>query len=225
MKRITLGLLIALSVNCFALDINAVFDNQKKAAFPDTAEIVMQTTVSFPGMTTQTVRTSVLSAGPDKSVTTVKSQMMNMQIVKNGDMMRVTDLKTGKKLPAQNMPQDNATDISKQMGNPTDYKTPVKEDGLWKLIPKDGDKPVYYYSDKQKRVVKMTAKIPIDALGGVATATTEYKYCDNSCNLPGTLSSAEIKTLMPNAQTSNVKIEIILAKKRSHLPEALFNVK
>ena len=71
----------------------------------------------------------------------------------------------------------------------------------------------------------MIAKIPMETIGGVATAETEYKYCDNSCLLPGTLSKVEIKTLMPNAQTSNVKVDVLSAKKRSNLPAALFNVK
>lgn len=111
------------------------------------------------------------------------------------------------------------------MGRPEDYRTPVKENGLWKIVPKDDSKPVFFYSDKKRRVVKMIAKIPMNALGGVATAETEYKYCDNSCQLPGTLSSVEIKTLMPNAQVSNVKVDVLSAKRRSNLPTALFNVK
>ena len=226
MKKIMQILLAAFATtSCFALDINAVFDNQKKAAFPDTAEIIMQTTVTLPGMASQTVRTSILTAGSDKSVTMVKSQMMNMQIVKNGNIIRVTDLKTGKSLPSQSGLQNEPTDITSQMGKPEDYRIPVKENGLWKIVPKDDSKPVFLYSDKKRRVVKMIAKIPMNALGGVATAETEYKYCDNSCPLPGTLSSVEIKTLMPNAQVSNVKVDVLSAKRRSNLSTALFNIK
>lgn len=226
MKKIVQILLTAFATtSCFALDINAVFDNQKKAAFPDTAEIIMQTVVTLPGMASQTVKTSILTAGEDKSITTIKSQMMNMQIVKNGDIIRVTDLKTGKSLPSQSGLQNEPTDITSQMGKPEDYKAPVKENGLWKIVPKDESKPVFFYSDKKRRVVKMIAKIPMNALGGVATAETEYKYCDNGCQLPGTLSSVEIKTLMPNAQVSNVKVDVLSAKRRSNLPMTLFNVK
>lgn len=226
MKKIVQILLTAFATtSCFALDINAVFDNQKKAAFPDTAEIIMQTTVTLPGMASQTVRTSILTAGSDKSITTVKSQMMNIQIVKNGDIIRVTDLKTGKSLPSQSGLQNEPTDITSQMGKPEDYRIPVKENGLWKIVPKDDSKPVFFYSDKKRRVVKMIAKIPMNALGGVATAETEYRYCDNSCQLPGSLSSVEIKTLMPNAQVSNVKVDVLSAKRRSNLPTVLFNIK
>ena len=73
--------------------------------------------------------------------------------------------------------------------------------------------------------VKMEAKIPMENLGGVATAQSEYRYCDNSCSLPGTLSAVEIKTLMPNGQTSTVKVEVVSAKKRNHVPGALFEIK
>lgn len=229
MKIMFFSLLIAFAANAFALDINAVFDNQKKAAFPDTAEIFMQTTVELPGLSSQTVKTSVLTAGTDKSVTTIKSSMMSMEIVRNGERMRVTDLKSGKRLPSQSVPQgaaqNDATDITAQMGNPSDYKTPVKENGLWKIVPKDESRPTFYYSDKLRRIVKMEAKIPMENLGGVATAQSEYRYCDNSCSLPGTLSGVEIKTLMPNGQTSTVKVEVVSAKKRNHVPGALFEIK
>ena len=39
------------------------------------------------------------------------------------------------------------------------------------------------------------------------------------------VSGVEIKTLMPNAQVSNVKVDVLSAKRRSNLPASLFNVK
>ena len=150
---------------------------------------------------------------------------MYMEIVKNGNNMRVTDLKTGKKLPTQNLPQSGTPDIVNQMGNPEDYTTPIKENNLWKIVPKENNKPTFYYSDKIKRVVKMLINVPIDASGSEATSEANYKYCDYSCNFPGTLSSVEIKTQMPNAQESNVKVEIISVKKINHLPKSMFDLK
>ena len=115
MKKILSILALALPV--FALDVQAVFDNQKKSAFPDTCELLMRTTVSLPGQGAQTVETSVLNKGKDKSVTIVKSSAIQMKIVQNGNRTRITDLKSGKVLPAQNMPPQNPADISVQLGD------------------------------------------------------------------------------------------------------------
>mgnify|MGYP004444638285 FL=1 len=128
----------------FALDLGAVFSNQKKAAFPDTCEMHMKTTVLLPGMQTQVVETDVLTAGESKSITTIKSSMMQMKMVKNGDHLKVIDLKTGKTMPSQNIPAENPADVNKQMGSPEDYNAPVKEGSLWKITPKDASKPTLY---------------------------------------------------------------------------------
>src|SRR5574344_2671356 len=115
-----------LMVPSFALDLNAVFDNQKKTAFPDTCEMQMRTTVTFPGQVAQVVDMTVIHAGESKSVTTIKSSVMQMKMVQNDGRMKITDLKTGKTLPAQNMPQQNPADVSKQMRSPADYNTDRK---------------------------------------------------------------------------------------------------
>ncbi|MFA6623805.1 MAG: hypothetical protein WCS54_06805 [Fibrobacteraceae bacterium] len=205
-------------VPSFALDLNAVFDNQKKAAFPDTCEMQMRTTVTLPGQAAQVVDMTVINAGESKSVTTIKSSVMQMKMVQNDGRMKVTDLKTGKALPAQNMPQQNPADVSKQMGSPADYNTPVKDGGLWKITPKNASKPTLYYSAAQKRVVKMTI-----VMNG-ATAKSEFEYCGNSCALPGTLKKVSITTALDAGGTSNVVMEVLSAKQRKVLPSGMFDL-
>ncbi|MDD7300284.1 hypothetical protein [Fibrobacter intestinalis] len=217
MKKILSILALALPV--FALDVQAVFDNQKKSAFPDTCELLMRTTVSLPGQGAQTVETSVLNKGKDKSVTIVKSSAIQMKIVQNGNRTRITDLKSGKVLPAQNMPSQNPADISAQLGNPGDYRSPVKEGSLWKIVSKEDSKPTLYYSAKSKRIVRMS--LPVNG----AEARTALEYCDNSCPLPGTLNRATIVTKLASGDSSTVVVEILKAKGRSDFPESLFDVK
>ena len=92
-KLIVVSMMIVSSA--FALDANTVFANQKKSAFPDTCEMKMKTTVTLPGMASQTVNTSVINAGTDKSITTIESSMMQMKMIQNNGRMKVIDLKTG----------------------------------------------------------------------------------------------------------------------------------
>lgn len=202
----------------FALGLQTVFDNQKKSAFPDTCEMQMQTTVTLPGQPAQVVGTTLITAGESKSITTIKSSMMQMEIVQNGGRMKMTDLKTGKRLPAQNVPARNPADVNGQMGDPADYNAPIAEGGLWKITPKDASKPTLFYSASQKRVVKMTAIV------NGATTESEFEYCDNSCPLPGTLKKATIKTTLPQGGESNVILEVRKAKLRHVLPSKMFDV-
>jgi hypothetical protein len=215
-KIMTVALFTAIPSN--ALSLQTVFDNQKKAAFPDTCEMQMRTTVTLPGMPAQVVKMALLTAGEAKSITTIKSSMMQMQMVQNNGRMKVTDLKTGKKLPAQNMPAQNLADVNKQMGSPEDYNTPVKDGNLWKMIPKDASKPTLYYSANKKRVVRM------DVVVNGANSVSEFEYCDNSCPLPGTLKKVAIKTVLPQGGESNVLLEVVKAKQRHQLPMKMFNV-
>jgi hypothetical protein len=202
----------------FALDANAVFANQKKSAFPDTCEMQMKTTVVLPGMPSQTVNTSVINAGPEKSITTIESSVMRMKMIQNDGRMKVIDLKTGKALPAQNMPRVNPADVTSQMGNPSDYKAPVKSGNLWKLVPKDSSKPTLFYSEKVKRVVKMIANV-----NGTSAEIT-FEYCDALCSLPGTLRKTEIVTSLSSGEKSSVVMEVVFAKARHILPAKMFNV-
>lgn len=212
-----IGLFLAVTPT-LALDLNAVFDNQKKAAFPDTCEMQMRTTVTLPGQTSQQVQTTIVTAGEGKSVTTIKSSMMQMKMVQNNGRMKVTDLRTGKVLPSLDMPAQKPNDINKQMGMPEDYNNPVAEGNLWKLTPKDASKPTLYYSQKQRRVVKMAMVV-----NGTNTESS-FEYCDNSCALPGTLKKVVIRTSMPQGGESNVVLEIVNAKQRHVLPSKMFDV-
>ncbi len=221
MKKNIYLLLVCVASICspvFALDLNAVFENQRKASFPDTCEMQMRTTVTLAGQPAQNVETTVITAGKSKSVTTVKSSMMQMKIVQNGTRMKVTDLKTGKALPAQNTPAQNPADINKQMGSPEDYKAPVLEGGLWKISPKDASRPTLYYSQKQKRVVKMSMTV-----NGMNTESS-LDYCDNSCPLPGTLRKVTIRTSAAQGGESIVVLEVVNAKQRHVLPGKMFDV-
>ena len=201
-----------------ALSLQTVFDNQKKSAFPDTCEMQMRTTVTLPNMSPQVVNMALLTAGETKSITTIKSSMMQMEMVQNNGRMKVTDLKTGKKLPAQNMPAQNPADVNKQMGSPEDYNNPVAEGNLWKITPKDPSKPTLYYSQKKKRVMKMSVVV------NGANAVSEFEYCDNSCPLPGTLKKVVVKTTAPQGGESTVVLEILKAKQRHALPMKMFDV-
>lgn len=225
MKLICFSLL-AFAVNAvFALDLNTVFENQKKTSFPDTCEMQMRTTVALPGQNPQSVVTSIITAGPSKSITTIKSNIVQMKIVKNDGRMKVTDLKTGKTLPAQNMPQQSPADISKQMGEPADYNAAVKfgegsakEGTIWKITPKDASKPTLYYSSKMKKVVKMIAIV-----NGIESES-KYEYCDNTCELPGTLKKVNITTKLPAGEESTVTVDILFAKRHHRLPQKMFDI-
>ncbi len=201
-----------------ALSLQTVFDNQKKSAFPDTCEMQMRTTVTLPNMQPQVVNMALLTAGENKSITTIKSSMMQMEMVQNNGRMKVTDLKTGKKLPAQNMPAQNPADVNKQMGTPADYNNPVAEGNLWKITPKDSSKPTLYYSQKKKRVMKMSVVV------NGANAVSEFEYCDNSCPLPGTLKKVTVKTTTPQGGESTVVLEVLKAKQRRVLPKKMFDI-
>ena len=202
----------------FALSLDEVFENQKKAAFPDTCELKMRTTVTLLGKNPQIVDVNVINAGDTKSLMTVKSQVMQMQIVQNEGRIKVTDIKTGQTLPAQNIPTPNPNDISKQTGSHKDYNAPVKENGLWKITPKDLAKPTLYYSTKSKRVVKM--KFVVNG----ADVESLFEYCDKTCALPGTLKKVTITTKQNASETSKVVMDVLLAKKRYVLPSGMFEV-
>ena len=201
-----------------ALSLQTVFENQKKSAFPDTCEMQMRTTVTLPNMAPQVVNMTLLTAGESKSVTTIKSSVMQIKMVQNNGRMKMTDLKTGNVLPAQNMPAQNPAEVNKQMGSPEDYNSPVAEGSLWKILPKDSSKPTLYYSPKKKHVVKMSVEI------NGTNSVSEFEYCDNSCPLPGTLKKVTIKTNTLQGNESNVVVDVLNAKQRHVLPKKIFSV-
>ena len=215
-KTICFSMILASSA--FALDANTVFNNQKKSAFPDTCEMKMKTTVTLPGMASQTVNSSVINAGPDKSITTIESSMMQMKMIQNNGRMKVIDLKSGQTLPAQNVPRQNPADVTSQMGEASDYKAPVRSGSLWKLVPKDASRPTLFYSESAKRIVKMNTVV------NGSSAEIALEYCDASCTLPGTLKKTEIITTLPGGEKSTVVMEIVSARARHILPAKMFNI-
>ena len=215
-KLITFSMMFMSSA--FALDANTVFNNQKKSAFPDTCEMKMKTTVTLPGMASQTVNSSVISAGPDRSITTIESSMMHMKMIQNNGRMKVIDLKSGQTLPAQNMPRQNPADVTSQMGEASDYNAPVKSGNLWKLVPKDASRPTLFYSESAKRIIKMNTVV------NGSSAEIALEYCDASCTLPGTLKKTEITTTLPSGEKSTVVMEIVSARARHILPAKMFDI-
>jgi hypothetical protein len=213
-------LLLLFVAVAFAVDASVVLARQAEAAFPDTAEIRMKTTMTLPGMPAQSVDSWILTTGKDKSITEIKSPLFSMKMVKNGNKVSMTDLKTGKQLPAQALPegQGSAPDVATGLGYVTDYHTPVKEGGLWRLSPIDETKPTLYYSDTQKRVVKM-----VQNMGNEASSETVIAYCDKSCPLPGTPKEFQIKAVQNNVATS-VTIQIVSADRVPAPPDAMFDV-
>ena len=203
-----------------ALDAATIFSEQKKSAFPDTVEIRMRTTVTLPGQGPQQVEVKMLNKGPDKSVTEIQSALMNLKMVRNGAQIGMVDLKTGKTLPAQSLPSAGADmlDVDKQFGKPEEYQSPVKADSLWKLVPKDVSKPTLFYSDKQKRVVRMETTIQ-----GIPAVST-FRYCSSNCSLPGTLSGVDIVSTMPGQMETRVQVDVLTAQRRHSLPESLFSI-
>lgn len=221
MKRMVrfvgLGILLV-ATQSFALDLKTVFDNQAKSAFPDTCEMQIRTTITLPNQKPQSVDMSVINAGDDKSMTTIYSRMIQMKTIQNGDRIKVIDLKSGKTLPAQSVKQQNPAGITKKMGSPADYKNPVKEGSLWKLVPKDDSRPTLYYSAAKKRVVKMTSQF------NGANTESSFEYCDNSCTLPGTLKKVEINTILADGNTTKIVMDIMEAERRRVLPPKMFDM-
>jgi hypothetical protein len=215
----TIAFILFLAASACAVDASVVLARQAEAAFPDTAEIRMKTTMALPGMAEQAVDTRILTKGKDKSITEIKSPLFSMKLVKNGNKVSMTDLKTGKMLPAQNLPegQGAAPDVANGLGYVTDYHAPVKEGNLWRVDPIDASKPTLYYSDAQKRVVQM-----IQDMGNGASSETTIAYCDKSCLLPGTPKEFQIKAVQNNVATS-VTIQIVSAKRISAPPDAMFD--
>ena len=218
MKKI---IIILLACSCFSMaaDVASILFNQKKAAFPDTAEIRMRTTVTMQGMPAQTMESRLISKGVEKNITEIKSSLLNMKIVRNGDKISVTDLKTGAVMPSQ-MAENSATpDINQNLGSVEDYQKPVKEGGLWKMSPVNPEKATMFYSEELKRIVKMKQTIQ----QGIENEIN-IKYCDNKCAIPGIPKSIEIETSINGQSSSKVLLEIISVQKLNSIPDALFNI-
>ncbi|GBU24923.1 hypothetical protein R83H12_01559 [Fibrobacteria bacterium R8-3-H12] len=219
-KKIILCLLAFCSVS-FAADAATILANQKKAAFPDTAEIRMRLINSMPGVPSQAIDIRTISKGKEKGMTELKSPLINMKIIRNGDKISVTDLKTGAVLPSQAAAQTGMmAGMDQDFGKPEDFHAPVKEGNLWKLAPIDPAKPVLLYSDEQKRVVKMRQIVQ----PGIESETS-IRYCGKECAFPGTPAAIDIETQANGQSAAKVSLEFISVQKLNEIPDALFEIR
>lgn len=217
-KRIIITSLLC-SNFLFAIDIATVLANQKQAHFPDTAEIKMRTTMTMQSMPAQVMESRIITKGKDKSITEVKSPLMNMKIIKNGDKVSVTDLKTGQTIPSPMAGRADNNPAEQDLGKPEDYEKPVKEGSLWLIKNKDNTKPTLLYSESEKRVVKMRQ----DVQGGFQTETTLI-YCKSNCSFPGTPSKIDIQTKNDGTVVINVSLEMLSVQKLNNIPDNAFKV-
>jgi hypothetical protein len=218
LKKITLSLLVFCSAS-LAVDAATILANQKKASFPDTAEIRIRTTVTMQGMPSQAIESRLLTKGKEKMVTEMKSPLMNIKMIRNGEQLSVTDLKTGATLPSQAAGQPGMQGIEQDFGKPEDYSAPVKEGNLWRLSPKNPAGAILFYSEEQKRVVKIQQAVQ----PGVQSETS-IKYCGKECALSGTPVSIDIATQVNGQTTAKILLEILSAQKLTNVPDAMFAV-
>jgi hypothetical protein len=217
LKKI-IPIMLAASVS-MAADAATILANQKKAAFPDTAEIRVRTTIAMQGMPSQAIESRVVSKGKEKSMAELKSPLVNMKIIRNGDRISVTDLKTGAALPSQMAGMAGMAGMEQDLGKPEDYQAPAKEGNLWRLSPLDPAKPVLFYSEEQKRVVKMRQTVQ----PGIESETS-IKYCGKECAFPGTPTAIDIETLANGQSAAKVSLEIISVQKLQSVSDALFKI-
>jgi hypothetical protein len=219
LRKIIPSLFVCACVS-MAADAATILANQKKATFPDTAEIRVRTTLAIQGMPSQTIESRVVSKGKEKNMTELKSPLMNMKIIRNGDRISVTDLKTGAALPSQMAGQAGGmAGMEQDLGKPEDYQAPVKEGNLWRLTPLDPAKPVLLYSEEQKRVVKMRQIVQ----PGMESETS-IRYCGKECAFPGTPTAIDIETLANGQSAAKVLLEIISVQKLQSISDALFKI-
>jgi hypothetical protein len=218
MLKNTALILLALCSLSFAADAASILANQKKAAFPDTAEIRMRTTVAMQGLPAQVIESRLLTKGKEKTMTEIKSPLMSMKIVRNKDQVSVTDLKTGATLPSQMAGAAMTQALEQDLGKPEDYAAPVKEGNLWRMASKDPAGATLFYSEEQKRVVKIQQTVQ----PGVQSETS-IKYCGKECPLPGTPVSIDISTQMNGQTAAKITLEITSAQKLASIPDAMFH--
>lgn len=212
-----------------SVSLEEVFENQSKAAYPDTSEYQIKIYINSPGVLEMNFGMALLTAGPDKSITTVKNNLVQTETVRNNGRIKVTDLKTGKVLPSSNA-ETNLMDYRQFIGSPEDYSGVSFEDGLWKLSPKDDAGKILYYSACEERIMQV-----FYVLGDTVT-TMNYSYFDESADFPGTLKSMNLErsVYLRDAQmreymksdTMKVFMEwnLYKIKQRHLLPEKLFDI-
>ncbi|MBR2088860.1 MAG: hypothetical protein IJ905_00360 [Fibrobacter sp.] len=212
-----------------SVSLEEVFENQSKAAYPDTSEYQIKIYINSPGVLEMNFGMALLTAGPDKSITTVKNNLVQTETVRNNGRIKVTDLKTGKVLPSSNA-ETNLMDYRQFIGTSEDYSGVSFEDGLWKLSPKDDAGKILYYSACEERIMK------VFYVSGDTVTTMNYSYFDESADFPGTVKSMNLErsVYLRDAQmreymksdTMKVFMEwnLYKIKQRRLLPEKLFDI-
>ena len=57
-----------------------------------------------------------------------------------------------------------------------------------------------------------------------AVSESKFEYCDNTCELPGTLKKVEITTELAAGEKSTVTVDVLFAKRHHRLPKKMFDV-
>ena len=212
-----------------SLNLEDVFENQGKAAYPDTSEYQIKIYINSPGVLEMNFGMAILTAGPDKSITTVKNNLVQTETVRNNGRIKVTDLKTGKVLPLSDA-ETNLMDFRQFVGTPEDYSGASFEDGLWKLSPKDDAGKILYYSACEERIMK------IFYVSGDTVTTMNYSYFDELADFPGTVKSMNLErsvylrdaAMRDYIKSDSMKVfmewSLYKIKQRHLLPGKLFDI-
>ena len=212
-----------------SVSLEEVFENQSKAAYPDTSEYQIKIYINSPGVLEMNFGMALLTAGPDKSITTVKNNLVQTETVRNNGRIKVTDLKTGKVLPSSDA-ETNLMDYRQFIGTPEDYSGVSFEDGLWKLSPKDDAGKILYYSACEERIMKFFY------VSGDTVTTMNYSYFDESADFPGTVKSMNLErsvylkdaNMREYIKSDTMKVfmewSLYKIKQRHLLPEKLFDI-
>lgn len=212
-----------------SLNLEDVFENQGKAAYPDTSEYQIKIYINSPGVLEMNLGMAILTAGPDKSITTVKNNLVQTETVRNNGRIKVTDLKTGKVLPLSDA-ETNLMDFRQFVGTPEDYSGASFEDGLWKLSPKDDAGKILYYSACEERIMK------IFYVSGDTVTTMNYSYFDELADFPGTVKSMNLErsvylrdaAMRDYIKSDSMKVfmewSLYKIKQRHLLPGKLFDI-
>jgi len=214
------------------MDVNTIFENQKKAALPDTVEKLYRVYINSANVVSMTMSVSVITAGPTKSLITSRTNSYGgvyTETVWNDGQVKVTDLKTGKRHPSSYAEYD-LTDYNRLFGTAADYSQVELEGSLWKMAPIDETKPTLYYSSCEERIVKASQ------VAGDTTNVYTYAYYDEGADFPGAVSKMLIERsvymkdasmrdyLKSDTLRATYEISIVSIKKRSVLPAKMFDL-
>lgn len=214
------------------MDVNTIFENQKKAALPDTVEKLYRVYINSANLINMTMSVSVLTAGPTKSSITSKTNSYGgvyTGTVWNDGRVKVTNLKTGERYPASYAEYD-LTDYNRLFGTAADYSQAELEGSLWKVTPIDETKPTLYYSSCEERIVKALQ------VAGDTTNIYTYAYYDQGAKFPGAVSQMLIERsvymkdasmreyLKSDTLRATYEISIVNIAKRGILPAKLFDI-